>query len=145
MKKTVIANWGHADQGKSETVKKVAQLLIQLNSNVELEPSNIDFSKDIRVIITIDGIKYGIESMGDPNSRLFSSLPYFVEQNCDFIICSTRTSGATVDKVNALRKDGYDIIWVTNHRSRDRNKELLNQLSAKNILELIKEILMGNI
>lgn len=142
MNKTIIANWGHAKQGKSATVKKVAQLLMQQSS----VPFAIDYSSDIREVIIVNGIKYGIESQGDPNSRLFSSLEYFAQINCDFIICSTRTSGATVDAVSDMyNKYGYDIIWVTNHRSNEKNKDLLNQLSANQIIELINNIIAGNI
>ena len=93
-------------------------------------------------IITIDKIKIGIESQGDPNSRLFESLKEFVKINCDLIICSTRTSGATVGAVSALyASDNYDIIWVTNYRSNEKNQDTLNNFSARQIFELIQNLL----
>lgn len=142
MKKTVFANWGHAQQGKSDTVKRIAQEIINAYPTAITDPATIDYSKDIQVVISIKDIKIGIESQGDPNSRLFKSLAKFSTENCNVIVCSTRTYGATVDAVGALHAShGYDIIWVTNHRSNEKNKALLNDISAKHICTLIQQVL----
>jgi hypothetical protein len=146
MKKTVFANWGTAGQGKSSTVKEIAQLILKNYPSATTDPVTIDFTFDIRVVITIGKIKIGIESQGDPNSRLFDSLKYFVKINCDIIICSTRTSGSTVDAVNELySKHGYDNVWVTNYRSNEKNQNTLNDFSAKHIFELIQQSITGKI
>ncbi len=146
MKKTVIANWGHARQGKSDTVKRIARIILSNFPQATTIPPVIDFSTDIKVIITIDKLKIGIESQGDPNSRLFESLNEFAKENCDLIVCSTRTSGATVDAVSELNSSsGYDIIWVTNYRSNEKNTDSLNNLSAEHIFELIQRLIANNI
>ncbi len=146
MKKSIIANWGHARQGKSDTVRRVLQLLLDAYPNAITIPATIDFSGDVKVIIQIDGIKIGIESQGDPNSRLFESLVEFSKINCDLILCSTRTSGATVNAVSALhRTDNYEIIWATNYRSDTKNQKSLNELSANQIFELIQNLLTNKI
>lgn len=146
MKKTVFANWGSARQGKSSTVKKLAQLILKNYPSATADPTTIDFSVDIRVVITIGKIKIGIESQGDPNSRLFDSLKYFVKINCDIIICSTRTSGSTVEAVNELySKHGYDNVWVTNYRSNEKNQDTLNDISSQHIFELIQQTITGKI
>lgn len=146
MKKTVFANWGTAGQGKSSTVKKIAELILKNYRSATTAPVIIDFTFDIRIIITIGKIKIGIESQGDPNSRLFDSLKYFVKISCDIIICSTRTSGSTVDAVNELyTKHGYDNVWVTNYRSNEKNEDTLNDISAKHIFELIQQNITGKI
>jgi len=146
MKKTIIANWGQADKGKSATIKLIAEKIIKNYPNAILSPLNIEYSSDIKVIITLGNIKIGIESQGDPNSRLFSSLKEFSQVNCDLIICSTRTTGATVNAVNALSKtDSYEIIWATNYRSIDKNQDVLNDLSANQIFELIQNLINNKI
>lgn len=146
MKKTVFANWGSAGQGKSSTVKEIAKLILNNYPTATTDPVTIDYTYDIRVIITIGKIKIGVESQGDPNSRLFDSLKYFVKVNCDIIICSTRTSGSTVEAVNELySKHGYDNVWVTNYRSNEKNQDLLNEISAKHIFELIQLNITGKI
>lgn len=144
MKKTAFAVWGHSGQGKSDTVKKITELLIQNYPNAPKEFAILDFKYDIRVVITIGKIKIGIESMGDPNSRLFESLETFVKVKCDIIICATRTSGATVDAVNELyNKEKYDIVWVTNYRSNEKDTNVLNEMSANHLYELIHQNIKG--
>lgn len=146
MKKTIFANWGHAQQGKSDTVKRIAQEIIAAYPTATTNPVTIDYSGDIQVIITIGKIKIGIESQGDPNSRIFESLTKFSSHNCDIILCSTRTSGATVDAVSALHvSHGYDIVWVTNHRSSEKPQATLNDISAKYIFSLVQQVIAGTL
>jgi hypothetical protein len=146
MKKIVFANWGHAQQGKSDTVKRIAQEIIIAYPTAITEPVIIDYSADIQVTITIGEIKIGIESQGDPNSRLFKSLKKFSSDNCDIIVCSTRTSGATVDAVETLHAShGYDIVWFTNHRSYEKNQTILNDISAKHIFGLLQQVIAGTL
>ena len=146
MKKTIFANWGHAGQGKSDTVKKIAQEILATYPTATTSTTVIDYSKDIQVIITVGKVTIGIESQGDPNSRLFESLKLFSTANCDIIICSTRTSGRTVDEVSALHSShGYDIVWVTNHRSFEKSQSTLNDISAKHIFTLIQQVMAGRI
>jgi hypothetical protein len=146
MKKTIFANWGHADQGKSDTVKRIAQIILATYPTATTSHTTINYLSDIRVIITIGKVTIGIESQGDPNSELFESLKMFSSANCDIIICSTRTSGRTVDAVNALHSShGYDIVWVTNHRSNEKSQSTLNVISAKHIFTLVQQVMAGTI
>lgn len=148
--KTIIANWGHAGQGKSETIRLVYDILINNHggtiSNL-ITPRGLT-GGDIRVIITLNGFTIGIESQGDPNSRLFDSIPLFVQHNCDLIICATRTSGGTVRLVERTESnDGYRLIWSTNHRSRSNNinQNQLNQYSADQLTDLVMNVLNGSV
>lgn len=146
MKKNIIAIWGHANQGKSDTVKRIAQILLKEYPTAIPTPLNIDYSTDIKIIVAIGEIKIGIESQGDPNSRLFGSLKEFARKNCDLIICSTRTSGATVNAVSSLHSsDNYEIIWATNYRSNEKSRNILNELSANQVFELIQTLLTNKI
>lgn len=146
MNKTVFVNWGHAKQGKSEVVKHIAGLILFHNPDAITEPAHIDFSADINLVITIGNVKIGIESQGDPNSRMFKSLQNFAKANCDIIICSSRTSGATVNAVEDLKTNyKYEIVWLTNYRSKEKNQQSLNILSAKHIFELLQDTLTNKI
>lgn len=139
MKKTIIANWGSSQQGKSETIKRVTKLILQNYPNAVCE--SINFEVDIKVVITINDIKVGVESTGDPNSRLPESLKLFASVNCDIILCSTRTSGGTVNAVDTLAaENGYNVIWVTNHRSNEYDHQELNQMSAENIYKIFDSV-----
>ena len=146
MNKTVIANWGHSNQGKSTVVKLLAQALLKKYPNAITDPVKVDFSVDIKCVITIGKIKVGFESQGDPNSRLFESIKDFATLECDIIVCSTRTSGRTVTAVNQIHdRHGYDIIWVTNHRSNEKDRDQLNTLSATQLLALLSKLIDGNL
>ncbi|MBK7691198.1 MAG: hypothetical protein IPJ31_08800 [Bacteroidetes bacterium] len=89
-KKTVFAVWGTAQQGKSDTVKRIAREIDRVYPHTS-DPVTIDYAGDIQVIFKTGKFKIGIESQGDPNSRLFESLTKFSNENCDIIVCSTRT------------------------------------------------------
>jgi hypothetical protein len=144
MKKTVIANWGIGKQGKTITIKFLLQIILQ-NDPTSVLNTPASSTYDIRVIITLsNGIKVGIETAGDPGSPLENSLKEFVTNNCDLIICCTRTDGATVQAVEALyTNQGYDIIWVNNFRSKEVDINKLNRLSADNIYDLMIKRMSG--
>lgn len=94
----VYALQGRCSSGKTSTIREVFN---QLKQKYPAAIINIILQKtDIKVIMDIGRIKVGIESQGDPNSRLKQSLCDFVQLNCDVIFCAVRTSGMTVDWVN---------------------------------------------
>jgi hypothetical protein len=58
-------------------------------------------------------VKVGIESRGDPSSRLFKSLETFDKAGCKVILCATRTKGETVKAVEKLSlASQYQIVWL---------------------------------
>lgn len=146
IKPTILACHGVANQGKSETIKNLSKLLIAKYPNAIIDYINSNYKYDITVVITIGNVKIGIESQGDPNSRLGKSLQEFTsKQNpCDIIICSTRTSGSTVTLVSNLHT-AYDIIWISNMVSKEKNTTNLNAHSAEYFLYVVEQIMQGNI
>ena len=137
--KTLIAIWGSGRQGKSTTVSNICKLI--LTEFPKATSRFINEGKDITVIIIIGKIKIGIESQGDPSSRLPDSLKIFSkDENCDIILCTSRTSGMTVETIDKIaQKFNYNLIWATNLRSSD-NQEYLNNYSANQIFEFIKTL-----
>ena len=134
--KNIYALYGRGDIGKTSTIKEVYNLLIKkFGKEIIVETDTNIFSEknDIRVIVKIKGKLIGIESQGDPNSRLKVSLDIFVEMNCDIILCATRTWGTTVDFVKLLEPE-YKIDWIKKpdfgNEYEQKNKEL-----AKNIFD----------
>ena len=146
MNKSAIAIYGPSTQGKSATIREVFNQLISAFPNHTIHHSYDD--GDITYIIEINGVKIGIESLGDPNGRLPESLQDFVDQKCDIIVCACRTRGKTVADVESLYDNHhYEIIWSTNHRSGSKveHQDQLNQMSANGIVELIKRIMNGQL
>lgn len=143
MKKTLIAIWGDAGQGKSSSIREIANRIPALFPGASITYL-IDNRVDIKVIVIWGKIKIGIESQGDPNSRLPQSLSEFVAQGCDIIICATRTRGNTVNVVNDMNANhGYDIIWTSNLFSKEKDINYLNTTFANHILAIVNDIING--
>lgn len=141
MKKTIIAIWGDASQGKSSSIREIANLITFYFPGSTLTYL-IQGPVDIKAIATINGIKIGIESQGDPNSRLRQSLSEFIAEGCEIIICATRTRGDTVDAVNELFiNHRYDIIWTSNLFSNEKDINYLNTTFANHILSVVADII----
>ncbi|MDM0118687.1 hypothetical protein [Variovorax arabinosiphilus] len=107
--KKLVAVRGAANHGKSSSIKKFYELLMHQHPAAHAE--EIFVGNDITVIVTVDGMKIGIESQGDPNSRLFASLARFVREGCEVIVCATRTRGRTVEAVASLSAK-YQVEWL---------------------------------
>jgi hypothetical protein len=92
----IFALQGRGNCGKTKTLVKVFEMLHAKYPSAQVR----DFfpnSPDKKVIMTgVRGKKIGIESQGDPNSRLKQSLIDFDKAGCDIIFCAVRTSGMTV-------------------------------------------------
>ncbi|MFA6830834.1 MAG: hypothetical protein WCR36_00975 [Bacteroidaceae bacterium] len=132
MKKLVIANIGTSEQGKSSSVKEVLNYLCAHGAIPvqETQEGSSENGYDIRIIVTYKEIRIGVESQGDPNSRILDSLPYFVKGKCDIIVCACRTNGATYDTVTNLKKDGYDVLWFSNPRFEQNDQQLFDEVNA---------------
>lgn len=113
MNKLVIANKGRSYHGKTQSLKKVIGELLDNKATEIVGTRDGDHNNkdaDERVILDYKGIHIGIETQGDPGSRLLKSLEYFVQENCEIIVCACRIKGETRQQVEGLQKKGYEII-----------------------------------
>ena len=149
MKKTIIAIQGKAKRGKTATIKEFREVLklkqeCHILQEQDLLEGRIE-QKDIKRIITIAykgrQIKIGIESQGDPGSRLVTEqLKDFLDSECDVIICACRTSGDSVNIINRVGdENGYDVIFTSPYISKS-NHETLNHHKAEHVLNLVQKI-----
>lgn len=148
MNRTIIAICGRANEGKSDTIKRVCKTLLRDFPNASPAIHEINYDWDILLTIQLGSIKIGIESQGDPNSRMLNqnTIEDLAKQNCDIIICATRTEGKTVNKVDEIAdKYDYHIIWLSSFFSPSLNSNVLNQKAANNIINLIKSLIVGQL
>ncbi|MDO8206988.1 MAG: hypothetical protein Q7T38_04095 [Gallionella sp.] len=139
MKNVVIALRGAANQGKSSSIKQAFSLLKQKLSIDSI--SHEITGADIRAVLTIGNIKIGIESQGDPNSRLTESLKLFTSLGCQIIICATRTRGATVKAVQDLNPS-YTITFINKVGEKEVSKQAaVNLATANQIVTLVQNAL----
>lgn len=139
--KTIIADYGGGDIGKSSAIKEVYnQIKRSYPQCVELD---YYFDGDIRSIFEINKTKIGIESQGDPYSRQPVSLDSFLQKGCDIIIVACRTKGDTIEKVrNFERYHGYRIIWAQHHINKSVNVQL-NTIYTRSIVQMVDDIMNG--
>jgi len=89
---------------------------------------------DIKIIMSnIKGHTVGIESQGDPNSRLQQSLQDFYNAGCDIIICATRTAGMTVRWV-CNSPGHYGVHFIQQVYASSPNQQANNLAMAKRII-----------
>ncbi|WP_299773314.1 hypothetical protein [uncultured Pseudoteredinibacter sp.] len=89
---------------------------------------------DVAIIVRgVNGLDIGIESQGDPNSRLQNTLSTFVGEKCDIIFCACRTRGMTVDWVNALSSQ-YNIHFVQQNQVA-KNYAAINSAMAASLMQ----------
>ena len=140
MNKLVIANTGTGCQGKSTSIKEVFKLI------ASRYPKNVTIihplkSGDVKAIIEVKGVLVGIESQGDPGSRMKDTLKYFLNASCKIIVIACRTYGDTYSAVNDMHQHGYQVIWTANDKNWDDSRivEYLNTRYAQHILQLIED------
>jgi hypothetical protein len=148
MKRLVIANRGCGGLGKSSAVRSLFYLLKREGYELEQEEwQGWEEYGDIKAIFLINGVKVGIESQGDPDSKMEGTIDEFIERGCEIIVTACRTKGSTFIKVrDYLGKElGFDIIWSAHDvfpGQTDQN--ILNKLND-NYAQRVKGIIDGRI
>lgn len=108
MANRLIALSGPGNTGKTTTLKSVIEAF---EKSPRAMVTRLISRVDVRAIIEIGDLKIGIETQGDPGSRLGESLELFRNEGCHVIICATRTRGRTVTLVQRC-EPAYDVIWI---------------------------------
>ena len=131
---------GRSNVGKSTVIKKVYELLIRKYKGSTEE--YLDSGADIKVVLTINKTKVGIESQGDVGEILDKSLKLFLKERCKIVICATRTRGQTVNTIENLKTNNYEIIWFEQVPESDNiEQEVVNLRVAKKIFGEVEKVL----
>lgn len=150
MNKTIIAVYGRAGEGKSSTIKLVCQKLLNEfpNATSSIPKEEISYSGDILLIITLGSVRIGIESQGDPKSRMITeeTIKYLAEEKCDIILCATRTSGETVHIVDEIANShDYRTLWLSTFWGHHLNHNVLNDQLGDQIIRFITSMIVGQL
>jgi hypothetical protein len=144
--KTILSIWHIGDMGKTETLREFAKLLLtaypSLRPIIPI-PATIPAAGDFRLVVEINGKIIGVESQGDPNTKLQDRLLDLADNfKCEIILCSSRTRGDTIAAVdNLYHTRGFQTIWTSTYQIENKaNHHLVNQLKAKQILELLNTL-----
>jgi len=135
---------------KTATLRAFANLLLQTFPNfnpISPIPAIIPTEGDFRLIIGIEGTIIGIESLGDPGSRLADRIVELTDNfHCDIVVCATRTKGNTIHAVcdELSNRREFRLIWTSTYEAEDNSDEefvnQLNQLKAQHILNLLQSL-----
>lgn len=137
--KKVIALRGKGKIGKSTTIRTVDELLRKKYSTAKVE-HEYRTKVELRAVLSINGVKIGIESTGENIRRINESFELFVRLGCEVIICATRTTGNAVAAVNKL--PGYDVVWLEQRAHSDPVERLFSNLAmARHIVEETEKII----
>ena len=102
IEKTIIANYGDGDLGKSKSIILAFEKLRKVadkNENGEIKEEIVcpqdKLNGDICYILTINNVKVGISSQGDPRSAQKWLLEELDKRGCRIILTACRYYGAT--------------------------------------------------
>lgn len=115
--KTLLALRGPSNRGKTASLCMLIELIRATYPAATFAEDR--FKVDVTLVVTINGTKIGIETQGDPKSRLARSLARFIKINCTVIICACRSYGKTVDIVRSGGASRYHIKWFEKAKSED--------------------------
>ena len=131
MKNRIIALYGSQEVGKTTSLKLLLGLLRAMPG---VEAEIILDGIDVRAVVRIGTRWIGIESQGDPSSRLPDGLRDLVSSGCTVIVCATRNWGATCAVVDEYSHT-HEIEWVHKRRADEaEDLDLINSLCAKDLL-----------
>ena len=136
--RTIICLWGNAEIGKTSAILSLWGRL-----NIPNHPPLHSAGKDICAILPFCNSTVGFASQGDPNSMQSDWLQELIAAKCEVIVCASRSKGGTVATVEQLAEQyEYKTIWLSPLSSSNGiNTNLLNDLTANMIVELIKKCL----
>lgn len=136
--KTIIALKGRASCGKSSTLNLVIDILKKKyqNASYNLLINGRDKKLIINnLVVNKNNLRVGIETQGDPNSRLASSLLDFNNMKCDIIFCACRTRGQTQKIIESYKNNGYNIQFI-NQTISNNNQQQVNCNSANQLINI---------
>lgn len=122
----IIANRGAGGIGKSTSIRNVFNILQAKYpaATTIYEPVGVASFPlawgDVKATIQIGSTLVGIESQGDPGSRMQRSVADFIKWGCEIILVACRNQGDTINTITNLEaKHGYTILWLQNGKCTD--------------------------
>lgn len=130
----IFALQGAGSCGKSSTLIELLSCIKGKYPTAMVQSSH-GGTRDIKTIISpINGWIIGIESQGDPRSRLLQSLTDFANAKCDIIFCACRTSGMTVQWINAMQPQ-YNVQFIQQRRTQT-GQQAANTAMANHLMQV---------
>ena len=131
--KTLFALRGTSKRGKTQTIRTFDELLREKYPNAIVE-HEYRTGVELRAVLSIDGVRIGIETNGANIKKIKESFDLFVKLGCEIIVCATRTTGKTVAAVEML--PGYNLVWFERQAQSDPVERLFKNIAmARQLVE----------
>lgn len=139
---TIIANYGDSNLGKTESIKKLYELLKPLDESKEpfyYKPE--EHNGDLCARVIINNIPVGISSPGDPNSYQQRWLKELIEQEkCPIIVAACRETGGTREFIKKCSTTyNYRVYWTCNARIYEYINQKKSRLAPKGLVDRFNE------
>ncbi|HBB87295.1 MAG TPA: hypothetical protein DC047_06740 [Blastocatellia bacterium] len=148
--KRVIALRGLGNSGKSSTLRMMYELLVtryaldrkrgkRVRVSIEGDINDVNTS----VIVSVNGVRVGITSVGDQPGVLEGNLREFEFRGCAIIVCASRTAARFESVVTDLQRSCYEIEWIDKHKEGDTKTDwdAANMKVAEDIFTKIQNLL----
>lgn len=135
--KTFICLYAPANSGKTRSIRRVDEILHSYGAKATTLFDDYDFAREY----FFRNKKIGVLSLGDPDSAQDEWLQKLVEDDCDIILCASRTRGSTCKAVNSKLKSGDLLYWISPLSEYDGSLPLQADMHELNAQFLIKTIL----
>lgn len=139
MKKTILCLFGPANTGKTSSIRRVDEILQSYGAKlVKVLFDENDFGKEY----LFRDHKVGILSLGDPGSAQSEYLNQLAADECDVIICASRSKGATCVAVSqVVSQNNYELYWISPLYEYDSTHPLAVDMHELNAEFIIKAVL----
>lgn len=132
----VIALYGHADCGKTETLTKLINLIIKANPN-GIKTSNVN-GADSQFVLSYQNKTICIGTAGDYPDNIKANFNFAIAGQADILVTASRSRGATCEKIKEMAgKCAAPIEWYKKSDEinlSDRLKDACNQGYAEYLL-----------
>lgn len=143
MRKTILCLYGPERIGKTSSIRRVDEILQSYGA--KLVKILLD-ENDICMEYMFRTHKVGILSLGDPGSEQSNYLNQLANDECEVILCASRSKGATCDAVSQVAsKYNYELYWISPLYEYDSKHPLIVDMHEFNAEFIIKAILAAYI
>lgn len=138
MGKTILCLFAPANTGKTSSIRLVDEKLQSYGAKLI---KNLVEENDICKEYWFRNHKLGILSLGDPNSDQSDYLKQLANDDCEIIVCASRSKGTTCDAVSEISAKGYVLYWISPLYEYDGKHPLVVDMNEMNAEFIIKSIL----
>lgn len=138
MKKTIFCLFGPERIGKTSSIRRVDEILQSYGAKlVKVILDDNDICKEYMY----RAHKVGILSLGDPGSDQSNYINQLANDECEVIVCASRSKGATCDAVSqVVSKHNYEHYWISplyEYNSKHPLAVDMHELNAEFIIKAI--------